>query len=319
MKTIQLRRRHALTLFFAFSLVFTFTSCSKDDSTTGGSGSTTIKVTDAPIDDASVSNAFFTIADIQLDGVSVQGFSKTTVDIKAFQNGNTQTLGNFNLAGKTYNTITFVLDYDHDASGNMPGCYVVDGGVKHKFETTTNSITINKSISISGNASNSIVADFDLRKMIVYASGAAKYKLATSAELASSIRVVAEKNTSTIFGQLEDNVSASEKVVVYAYKKGTFNRTTEMQGQGSSNIKFKNAVSSALVTSGSGNYQLHYLEAGQDYELHFVSYKDTNHDGEMEVQGTLVVSTIGEIDILNLKLNANATLEVDAVVTAVFP
>ncbi len=308
-------------IMIAFSIAaLSFTACQKDDDDdNSGNARTEIKLTDAPIDDASVTGAFVTVTDIKLDGQSVQGFTKTTVDIKAYQNGSTKSLGTFDLAGRTYNSITFVLDYDTDASGAAPGSYVVTtGGVKHKLQSASNSITITKNITLQGNANNSLVADFDLRKMITHQSGggADKYDFATTAELQSAIRVVAENNTGTISGTVTDAVSGSGKVVAYAYKKGTYNRSTEMQGQGSSSIEFKNAVSSSLVTGGS--YQLHFLESG-DYEVHFASYKDTNGDGQFELKGTLVVVGASGIDLQLLRVNANATLTANVTATAVLP
>ncbi|MGH2553876.1 MAG: DUF4382 domain-containing protein [Chitinophagaceae bacterium] len=304
----------AISIAILFSF-FSLMSCQKENN--GGTASTTIKITDAPIDDAAVSGAFVTITDIKLDGQSVQGFSKTTVDLMAYQNGTTRTLGNFNLEGKTYSSITFVLDYDMDASGNAPGCYVLAGAVKHKLQSTANSITISKNITLTGGVSNSIVADFDLRKMIIYQSGGPSdhFDFATSAELQSSIRIVAESTTGTISGTVSDNVSASGKVIAYVYKKGTFNRSVEMQGQGASSVQFKNAVSSGMV-SGSGSYQIHFLESG-DYEIHFASYKDTNADGEFELMGTLIVTAAGGLDLLGLKVNANASVKADVTVTGV--
>ena len=302
-----------------FTCILIFNSCKKENSS--NSAPTAIKVTDSPIDDASVSGAFVTIADIKLDGQSVQGFSKTTIDILAYQNGLTKTIGNFNLEGRTYNMVTFVLDFDTDASGNTPGCYVLStGSVKHKLQSTSNIITISKNLTLQGGISNSIVADFDLRKMIVYQSGGAgdQYDFATAAELATSVRVMAEKNTGTISGNVTGTFSGAAKVVAYAYKKGTFNRATEMMGQGTSNIQFKNAVSSSVVSGGTGSYQLHFLESG-DYEIHFASYSDTNSDGEFELTGTVVVTGTAGIVLSNLNLNANTTLTANAIASGILP
>jgi Domain of unknown function (DUF4382) len=319
MKMIKSKNRILLiapaVLLFAMSL----TSCKKDDANSG-SATTAIKVTDAPSDDVNVSGTFVTIAEIKVDGQTVQGFTKTTVDLAAYQNGSTKTIGTFNLEGKTYNSITFVLDFDADASGTAPGCYVLTtGNVKHKLSTTSNVITVTKNFTLQSDASNSIVADFDLRKMIVAQAGtpADQYDFATTAELQNDVRVVVETNAGTISGTLTDGVSGSTKVVAYAYKKGTYNRTTEMAGQGSSNVQFKNAVTSALVGAG-GSYQLHFLESG-DYEVHYASYKDTNADGKFELQGTLVVLAGAGLDILNLQLNLNTTLTMNATATAVLP
>ena len=323
MEKIFIRRRFAGVIAATVLFALTFSSCKKDDSdySDGGSGgyaSTTIKITDAPIDDAGITGAFVTIADIKLDGQSVQGFTRTTVDIAAYQNGSTKTLGNFNLAGKTYSSITFVLDFDTDAFGNAPGCFVLNNaGIKHKLQSTSNVITASKNFTLVNNVSNSIIADFDLRKMITHQSGspADQYDFVTAAELQSSIRLVVENKTGTLSGTLTDAVSGSGKVIVYAYKKGTFVRNQEIQGQGASNIEFKNAVSSAMV-NGSGNYQLHFLESGE-YELHFASYKDTNADGQFELVGTLIIIGAGTIDPLNLAVSAGLTLTVNATATGV--
>jgi len=311
----------AVVLLFAVSL----TSCNKDDDDNGGgpgsgTASTTIKVTDAPFDDANVTGAFVTISEVKVDGQTVQGFTKTTVDLAAYQNGSTKTLGTFNLEGKNYSNISFVLDFDTDASGNAPGSYVLTtGNVKHKLTTTSNTITVAKNYTLQAGSSNSLVADFDLRKMIVAQAGdpADQYNFATSAELQNSVRVVSESNSGKISGTLTDAISGSAKVVAYAYKKGTFNRTTEMTGQGASNIQFSNAVSSAVVGAG-GAYQLNFLENGE-YEVHFASYKDTNADGKLELAGTLVLVVGGGLDILNLLLNINTTLTVNATATVVLP
>ena len=294
-----------------------FIACKKDDSTNGVTASTTIKLTDAAIDDASVIGAFVTITDIKLDGQSVQGFTKATVDINAYRNGNTKTLGTFNLAGKTYSSITFVLDYDIDANGNAPGSYVVTtGGVKHKLQSSSNSVTIIKGFTLSGNST--LIADFDLRKMITRQSGGAdQYDFATSAELASSIRVVAENNTGTISGTLTNTVAVSSKVIAYVYTKGTFNRASEMQASGTSAIQFKNAVSSSVVGAG-GNYQLHFLESG-DYEIHFANYTDANSDGKLELNGTLVIIGAGNLNLLSLNLGAGVTISANATATAILP
>lgn len=297
-----------------------FVACQKDDNNGGGSGtaSTTIKVTDAAIDDASVTGAFVTISDVKLDGQSVQGFTKTTVDLNAYQNGATKTLGTFNLESKTYSNITFVLDYDTDASGASPGSYIMTtGGVKHKLQSSSNVITVSKSFALSG--TSSVVADFDLRKMVVRQTGggADQYDFATTAELQSSVRVVAEGSTGTISGTLTNSVAGTGKVVAYAYRKGTYNRSTEMSGQGSSNIQFKNAVASSTV-NGSGTYQLHFLESGE-YEVHFANYTDLNTDGQWDLSGTFVVTGAGGLNLLGLNVGTGATLTANATATAILP
>lgn len=314
MKTINLLKKLPAFLLAVIFVSVSLVSCQKDSS--DNMAATTFKITDAPIDDAAVTGAFVTIADIQLDGQSVKGFSKTTIDVYAYQNGATKTIGTFNLAGRTYNTVTFVLDYNLDANGVAPGCYIMtSGSVKHKLESASNVVTVTKTISLSGNTS--IVADFDLRKMIVRQTGggADQYNFATSAELQAAIRVVAENNTGKITGTLNNTVAGTGKIIAYAYKKGTYNRTTEMQEQGSGNIRFKNAVSSASV-AGTGNFQLSFLESGE-YEVHFANY--SNNNGQWELTGTLVVTGNAGVDLLGLNLTAAGAISANATATAILP
>jgi hypothetical protein len=202
-----------------------------------------------------------------------------------------------------------------DASGNAPGSYVVTtGNVKHQLTATSNEITITKNIAIQAGASNTVVIDFDLRKMIIHQSGNTtdQFDFVTTTELQNSVRVVVENKTGVIAGNVTNISTSADKIVVYAYKKGTFNSTTETQAQGSSGIEFKNAVSSATV-SGAGHYELHFLEAGS-YELHFAGYKYNSITGKSELQGSVSVTGSGALDLLNLSVVANATLTANAVV-----
>ena len=85
METKSLRRNSfSAIVMILFSTAISLISCQKDSNDTGsGTANTTIKVTDGAIDDASVTGAFVTITDIKLDGQSVQGFTKTTIDLNA--------------------------------------------------------------------------------------------------------------------------------------------------------------------------------------------------------------------------------------------
>lgn len=53
------------------------------------------------------------------------------------------------------------------------------------------------------------------------------FKLVSTTELESALRLVAKSETGVIKGTCTDALSGSEKIVVYAYKKGTFNLETE--------------------------------------------------------------------------------------------
>ena len=116
--------------------------------------------------------------------------------------------------------------------------------------------------------------------------------------------MVQKSETGVVQGTTTNSVlTSSDKIVVYAYKKGTFNKTTEMTTQGT--VEFKNAVSSSVVTN--NTYDLHFLEAG-DYELYFISFKDKNSDGKLDIQGEFQVSILGGLNISALNVTANATV-----------
>src|SRR5688572_27253765 len=105
------------TIAFAALAVFGISACS--DNEPMGKGDVDFEITDAPCDDASVKGVFVTIAEVRIDGKPIPGFTKQTIDLKAYQEGNTKLLvGAKQLDAKSYNNLTLVLDANTDASGN---------------------------------------------------------------------------------------------------------------------------------------------------------------------------------------------------------
>lgn len=312
-------RIEKLSLFALLILFIGFTACNDDDVDNDPlSGTASIEITDAPIDDASVEGAFVTVSEVEVDGQRIEGFNKTTVDLMALQNGNTELLGMKELQTRSYNSVTLILDYTADENGTSPGCYILDdSGEKHMLQSTSNEIVLNSNFEVMQDQQTDLLVDFDLRKTIARGDSAEGYKLVSAAELQSGLRLVLKDSTGIIQGACDDNVSQSDKIVVYAYHKGEFNRDTELQGQGENNVRFKNAVTSALVDN-SGNYQLHFLEKGE-YELQFASYRDQNNDGKFELQGTLGLNVIGSINLSSVNVDATATTTVDVMVTGLLP
>jgi hypothetical protein len=298
---------------------FFVTACSDEDM---GKGDVEFEITDSPIDDASVDAVMVTVADVKVNGVSVSGFSKQTINLKAYQDGNTKLLAAVQqLDAKAYSNLTLVLDLDHDADGNTPGCYVrTADNTKYKLHTTTTGlldVAIDKSWSIQQNATTKIVLDFDLRKSITYADTESRYRFVSSSNLNNSIRVVSKAKAGNIMGTYEESlITGADEVIVFAYKKGTFNMTTETQPQGQDNILFANAISSAKVKSSlTGNsYTLALLEAG-DYELRFAKYND-NGSGKMQFTSLLKSETTVNGSISGwVTLNANATTNISTSIT----
>ena len=307
-------------------LVF-FTQCKEDDSAQP-KGTAQIEITDGPVDDANVMGTFVTVTAVKVDGKEISGFSKQTIDLMAYQHGDTKLLGTTELEAGTYNDLTLVLDYSMDASGNSPGCYVLTtDNMKHSLQATSSTTgevkANNGSFKVTEGNTTNVVLDFDLRKAIRY-EGAPQdddqYDFVTDGELRSSLRVVAKAESGKVAGNCEDNFGfAGDKIVVYAYKKGSFNKNTEISGQGESNVQFKGAVTSA-VADNQGNYTLAFLEAG-DYELHFFGYEDGDSDGKMEMKGELELSLLGNlgIDLNNVSVSANASVNVSVKVLGLLP
>ncbi len=306
-----------LTLALTLALVaILFVQCKKDDDFAGDEfGQMTLKITDSPSDDASISGTFITVADVKVDGVSVEGFSKQTFDVSALQNGTTRTLFNGQVKAKNYSKVTLVLDMMADASGNAPGCYVLDKtNKKHDLRSSgsqTLEIDIQKSISVNQSAAAVLVIDFDLRKAIARGNttvSQSEYSFIGTTELKNSFRIVSEEKTGTLKGKVQGSFLLDKEVVVYLYKKGSFSAATETQAQGQGEIRFAGAVTSAKVNQ-NADYQLLSIEEG-DYEIHMASFsKDLS--GKVHYHGYLSVSSLTPGIVLNnisVKANTSVTL-----------
>lgn len=316
MKTIMKSWIRALMLLCTVCMV---AACENSNETIG-TGEVEFEITDAPSDDAQINGVFVTVADVLVDGQSIAGFSgKQTINLKAYQEGTTQLLGSAELAARSYSNLTLVLDLDEDAHGNAPGCYVrtVDNQ-KYKLASSASGkleIALNKVWTVTNNAKTRVVMDIDLRKAIRYSSEPeVRYTFAGMNDLRSSVRVVTRDRTATIQGTYEGDVSSeSEPVIVYAYKKGTFNASAETQA-GEGGVMFRNAVNSANVKAGvlANTYTLAFMEEGE-YELVFAAYSKDNSTGryalealletDMEVNGTVT-------PVVKVTAGANLTVKV---------
>ncbi len=311
-------RNYLKTTAMLFATMFFVVSCSKDDNDNGGDQqkySTTYKITDAPIDKAGVEAVFVTITDVRVDGQSLEGFQTTTVDLKALVDGRTETLGALDLAAGSYSNVELVLDFEQDAMGNAPGCYVeMANGTKDKLEATSNTIQVNDTYEVFAGAANEVVLDFDLRKTIKEESGTAEtdFEFVSMSELRSGIRTVNAEVTGSIEGTVNDSQNTSDKIVVYAYEKGQFNAEAETQGSGESQVRFANAVTSDVVSGIQGSYSLNFLKEGE-YELVFASYQEKQDGSGLAFNALLnAESSAG----LNLgAINVSGALQVSANVT----
>lgn len=281
-----------------------------------GLGDVEFQVTDAPSDDASIQSVFVTVADIKVDGQSVNGFTRTTFDLKAYREGAVKVLATTKLASRNYSSITLVLDTDTDANGAAPGCYVLTNtGAKFKLRTNgTINVVVSKSWNIAANSKSTVVLDFDLRKAIrTDTDQNIRYQFVSNDNLNASVRLVARERTGTINGNYTEQVNTnSDMIVAYAYKKGTYNANVETSTQGEDAIRFRNAVTSAMVNSDlTHSFKLAFLEEG-DYEIHFASYQQEAGTGQFTFQSMLQAATA-----VNGSLGDQVTIQAGATVSVV--
>ena len=307
-----------LLVLFIFSMVAI--SCSDDDDVDKQHGEVNVKVTDAPSDDTNIQGTFVTISEVKVDGQAVEGFTAQTIEISAYQNGNAKLLVSETLEADTYSSVSLVLDYQTDADGNSPGCYVLtDDDSKHALEAATSStteVTFNKSFDVEANGMTDLVIDFDLRKAIVRNEdgGDSEYKFVTGAEITNSLRIVQEDDCGEINGQINNHAEAEGSLVIFAYEKGSFNAETETQGQGASQVLFANAETSAKVAN-DGSYKLSFLEEG-DYEVHVASYEE-DANGQVTFTGLIEASSsISGLLLNDITVEANSQVNLDIDISA---
>ena len=301
-----------------------FIAC-QDNNEPVGKGNVQFEITDGPTDDANVRNVFVTVTDIKVDGKSIGGVVKTTLDLKAYTEGNTKVLAMVNqFDAKTYNNVSLVLDLNTDANGASPGCYVqtVDGG-RYQLKNTpdgTTEVFVFKDYEVMTNATTKVILDFDLRKSIIYdMNDEVRYKFVSDKDLSDAIHLGVKEKSGNIRGTYNQSLAMDiERVIVYAYKKGTFSASTETQPQGTNQMYFMNASGSAEVKPGlSGRgFTIAFLDEG-DYELYFVSFEQTPSgrtafkeilQAEMNVEGT-----VGN----KISIDAGATISVSTEVNGI--
>lgn len=320
MKTVIVNWMKALAFGCA---VILFVSCD-DSNEPVGKGNVQFELTDAPSDDANVRSVFVTVTDIKVDGKSIGGVAKTTIDLKAYSEGATKVVAMASqFDAKMYGNVTLVLDLNTDANGASPGCYVQTiNGVRYKLRNTADGkaeVVIAKKFEVASNTTTKVVLDFDVRKCVAYdANENVKYRFVADGDLGAAVKLVIREKSGTIKGMYSDNSASSNKVVVYAYKKGAFSASTETQPQGENQTFFINAAGSSEVRSGlSGReYTIAFLEEG-DYELYFAAYEETP-SGKASFTGLLQAETSVDGSVGNrIAVEAGATVSISTVIKGI--
>lgn len=311
----RLARTCALTLLVALCF-----ACEEDNNTTAATtGSFQLEMTDAPVDDPDVRGVFVTVADVRVDGQSVSGFSRTTVEVSALTDGATALLASTQLEANAYSSVEIILDGARDEAGNAPGCYVMTAdGSKSALEVAGDgALSINSSgFRLEERGDFSAVVDFDLRKAVQRSEGQAdEYRFASESRLESSLRFVEKSRTGTLRGSVANNSGEREgEVIIYAYAAGTYQ---DSEARGDDDELFLNAVSSTRL-SGGGDYTLAFLEEGS-YDLVAASYQDSDGDGDLELAGRFQLNAGLSILLGGLTVDAQSSTTVDFALTALLP
>jgi uncharacterized repeat protein (TIGR02059 family) len=159
-------------LFTIFASAVIMSGCNKMETTTGGPGKLSVKITDDPFDINSVDYATVTITKIELrktgsnDGDPFLVISETPVTIDLFQlrNGITEELANLEVPQGNYNLVRLYVD---DANLKIKGIADPFNMKVPSGEQTGIKVFINPEIHVEGGISAELLLDFDLSKSFV--------------------------------------------------------------------------------------------------------------------------------------------------------
>lgn len=288
------------------ALVFTAASvlvgCSNNDDVSE-SGEANVSMTDAAVDYKNVNAVYLSVSEVQ---ATANGQSRTIArfdspkqfNLMAYQNGQTYAMGKGDLKVGSYSDLRFVMSGEADSYIEMK-----DGSKKDLVieNATSAGYKVSGAFNVAANATTDLVADVDLRKALVTTTDGA-FKLRTTGRLVNSA------NT----GMIKGNVSGSseERLVVYAYKKGTYTASEEAEpAQG--RTRFENSVNSAIVAN-DGSYTLAFMEEGE-YEFVVAAFENTDNDEDLEFKSSLnaEVSIAGSVfDVIELESNSTLTANI---------
>jgi hypothetical protein len=268
---MKMRRIISLGLLAAALIAFP-TACEDDEDM--GTGTINLSITDAPIDEATVTGVYITIDSMQYHKQNnawetFEGYNgPRTVNLLNLTDGASELLGNFEMEAGQYNQLRFILDAPERGQGtpSNPGCYLkyengdslalfVPSGSQSGFKGTGSFV-------VPSNGSVDITADFDARKSVVEAGTSGMYILKPT------IRLIVDNQAGSITGAVT-NIPENSDIIVYAYENDTY-ESSEADDPGAEGTRFPNAVTSDILDD-ENNYRLSYL-APMTYDLIVTRY-----------------------------------------------
>lgn len=264
-------------------------------------GSLLLQITDSPLDDANVKAVFITIAALELDGQEFVLDNPKTIEISALNHGKVETIFNIEVEAKNHTQLNLILaGYNNEQYSNY---VLTQDDIKHNLMISSNPIKVTipvQNIEIMENGDFNAIIDFDLRKSIVYDYNTDSDQYNFVNNLNGVTRFI-HGETFKVEGEVSDQLGISdEKVVVYAYAKGTFNSSAETTGE----IQFTQAVSSSAVNE-DGQFSIHFLKE-DNYELVLANYKEME-DGRLMFESLLNTEVLAGINLSVVSLDADIT------------
>ncbi|MBO6493925.1 MAG: DUF4382 domain-containing protein [Roseivirga sp.] len=284
-----------------------FTSCDDNDNEMDGQGSVRVEATDAAVDAQNISGVYLSVEEVQ---VIANGEVKNTItfdqpeefNLMAYQNGQTKLLGEATVDAGTYDEIRLMLTSNAQAwvefTDNTTQEIKVPSGSSSGYK-------IMGDFEVLANGMSEVVLDVDLRKALVK-KGNGEFNLRPTA------RLVSKAEAGSIQGNVDmSDYSDADKVVVYAYLKGTYD-DSEAGEPADGSSRFEGSVNSAVATS-TGNFTLAFMPEGE-YEIVVAEYdeetlsNETNFEAATKVQ----VEIGGELmSVFNVEARTTLNLLID--------
>jgi len=288
-----------------------FMGCEEEE--TGQTGTLSLSLTDAPIDDTSVTGVHVTITGIQYhmqDSAwkEFEGFQgPQTFDLLALTDSISELLGTAQIEAGQYNQLRFMLDAPEKGQGppTSPGCYIeFDDGTTQPLFVPSGGQSGYKAVGafrVPSNGTVEVTADFDARKSVRETGGMQERYI-----LKPTIRLVVNNQAGSIAGQVTNLPTDGSNITIYAYEDDTYS-SDEAADPAEEATRFPNAVTSDMVNDTCDNqqncYHLYYL-APMTYDLVVVRTLDGEFQEVMGISEDVVVesrkNTGHPIDLENL-------------------
>jgi len=259
-----------------------FMGCEEEEA--GQTGTLALSLTDAPIDDTSVTGVWVTITGIQYhmqDSAwkNFEGFKgPQKFNLLALTDSISEVLGAAQIEAGQYNQLRFMLEAPEKGQGppTSPGCYIeFDDGTQEPLFVPSGGQSGYKATGafrVPSNGTVEVTADFDARKSVRETGGMQERYI-----LQPTIRLVVSNQAGSISGQVTNMPTDGSNITVYAYENDTYT-SGEADDPADEETRFPNAVTSDMVGDDTCDneqqcYHLYYLSP-QTYDLVVVKTLD---------------------------------------------